>query len=245
MIKFIAFGDIHGESKYIKKVLEFCKYINPTHIIICGDMFDFSSISSYEKHKINSIGINECIRNTKKEINWGNDLLDFIDKKFKKTNKYFIEGNHDIRFNNFFTYDYPQSDINKISDAIKLKNRGWNSIEIGGYLKLGKLYFMHGEKFQGDLFAKQAAMKLRKNVRLWHNHTNQSYTITSPLDSKDVIECKSVGCLCSKDPVYLRGMTNRWINSFLFGIIDEKTGDFQDFIINIINDKIIYPLTKL
>jgi len=239
MKKFIAFGDVHGENKYLKIVLDFSKKIKPDYIIISGDLLDFQAISKYDLHKRNVIGINECIRETQKEIKWANSVLDDIDKTFPKSKKVFIQGNHDVRYNKFYTYDYPQKENNKIKDALKLDNRGWEYIDIGGYFKLGKLYFMHGEKFQGDLFAKQAAIKLRKNVRLWHNHTNQSYTITSPLDSKDIIECKSVGCLCGKDPVYLKGMTNRWINSFLFGYIDEKSGLFQDFTINIIKNKII------
>lgn len=245
MIRFVAFGDVHSETKYVKKLFDFCKRFKPTHIILCGDIFDFSDISDYERHKLNSIGLNQCIKNTLNEIKWGKQLLDYIDENFKKSRKYFIEGNHDVRFDKFFTYEYPQAEYNKLSEVIKLKERGWERIELGGYLKIGKLYFMHGERFQGDLFAKQAAMKLRKNVRLWHNHTNQSYTITSPLDSSDIVECKSIGCLCSKDPVYLKGITNRWINSFLVGFIDEKTGNFQDFVVNIIDGKILFPLTKL
>lgn len=240
-IKFVAFGDVHKEDKYLNKVIEFIKIFKPDEIIIAGDFFDFSEISKYSMHKRNTIGINECIEKTRKEIEWGIKTINKINlAKPKNCKVTFIKGNHDVRFDHFFTYEYPQMSYKVLDERIDFKGLGWNVLQEGEYYKLGKLYFMHGEKLNGDFFTKTASIKLRKNVRLWHHHTNQSYTISTPLGDHDLYECKAVGCLCSKDPSYLKGLTNRWINSFLVGYVDEKTGYFQDYIVNIIKNRIIF-----
>ena len=243
MKKFIAIADVHGETKYINKLYSFIKDFNPDYFIINGDLCDFSVISEYERHKRNAIGINTVINTTLKEIECCKQIIKTIEKNLPKVcKKIFIEGNHDARYEKFFTYDYPQKDKKDLLSALEMNN--WQFIKLGGFYKLGKLYFMHGEKFNGDFYTKAACMKLRKNVRLGHHHTNQSYMITTPLDSTDITECKAFGCLCEKDPVYLKGITNRWINSFLAGYIynDEK---YQDFIVNIINGKFVAPNGKI
>lgn len=243
MKKFIAISDIHSETKYIKLLYKFFQDFNPDYFIINGDSCDFDSISSYNSHKIGAVGYDQVISDTKKEIEICKSIINNIHKYSKRSHKIFIEGNHDDRYNDFFRYNIPNGN-NFIPLKHSLGMDEWEYINLGRFKKIGKLYFMHGEKFNGDAFVKTCCLKMRKNIRLGHHHTNQTYMITSPLDSKDIVECKSIGCLCSKDPHYLKGITNRWINSFLVGYLYDN-GNYQDFTINIIKDKFIAPNGKL
>jgi predicted phosphodiesterase len=236
----IAIGDIHSENKFIDRVIPYIADISPDYLIIAGDLFDFSSISSYDCHKRNYIGLKELANDVEREIAWGNQKLDALDKAAPIAEKVFILGNHDIRYNKYATYEQAQfkDEDRLIQNRLRIKHRGWKCVDSGGYYKVGKLYFLHGEQINGDVFTKGAANRLRKNVRLWHHHTNQSYCITSPLNSRDQVEVKAIGCLCEKDPVYMRGITNRWINSFLVAHV-LPDGTFQDYTINIIGNKFI------
>lgn len=242
----VALGDVHKEDKFLPVLIDFLIDTKPNYIIIAGDLFDFSEISQYDYHKRNYIGTKELARCVENEIKWGIDVLDRIDIACPKSQRVFIKGNHDARYDKYATYEAAQfnPDDRLLENRIALKDRGWITIQEGGHYRVGKLYFMHGERMGCENFAKTAAAKLRKNVRLWHNHTNQGYSISSPLDSTDTIEVKGVGCLCSKDPVYLRGLTNRWMNSFLVAYV-LPNGNFQDFVVNIIGNKFISPSGKI
>lgn len=244
--KFIALGDIHKTEKYLKLILPFIKDFKPDHFLLCGDTADFKEISDYDRHERKVDGFALTNKKVEKEIKWLNKLLDMFDKMLPDIIKDYMMGNHEARYDKFSRYEQSQlnEDDQKLKNRLRLKERGWRHTELGGFVKLGKLYFMHGERFNGENHAKSAATKLRRNVRIFHHHTNQGFSLTSPLQSKDTYEVKSVGCLCDTDPAYLRGLTNRWIHSFLVGYIFPN-GDHQDFIVNIVNGKFIAPNGKV
>lgn len=242
----VAFGDIHRERHYIDLLLPYLHNSKPDEIVVAGDAFDFSEISEYDSHKRHYIGTRELARCVENEIKWGTGVWDAIDIASPKSRKTFIKGNHDVRYDKYAHYEQTQfrEGDRLIENRLGLEDRGWKTVQLGGFYRAGKLYFMHGEAVGGDLFVKNAALKFRKNVRLWHHHSNQSYCITSPLDSHDVVEVKAVGCLCGKDPLYMRGLTNRWMNSFLVAYI-MPNGNYQDFTVNIIGDNFVTPDGRL
>jgi predicted phosphodiesterase len=246
MKRYVWCGDIHGERPYWEMMLPFIKDFKPDVFGIAGDLFDFSVISEFEHHRRGFMGTKAMSGVVEEEVAEGNNKLDEIDTILPNAKKVFIKGNHDKRYDEYAHYQAcqfkPQDRL--IENRLNLAERGWTFVDELRAFKLGKCYFMHGEKMGTDNFAKQAAVKLRKNVRLWHHHTNQSYMSTSPLDSNDCCEVKAVGCLCDKDPFYMRGTTNRWVHSFLVGYVFPN-GNFQDFIVNIIDGKFVAPNGKL
>ena len=242
----LFFGDVHGESRYLDLLHPYLVDAPPDILGIVGDLFDFKEISEYDRHQRHYIGLEKLTRRVEDEIAWGNAILDRYDNDLPRTEKIFFIGNHDARYEKFAKHEQTQFRLQDrlLENRLHLRERGWKIVRLGGHHRVGKLYLMHGEKVNGDLFAKTAALKFRKNVRLWHHHTNQSYCITSALEGPGAIEVKAVGCMCGKDPGYLRGLTNRWINSFLVARI-LPNGNFQDFTINIINDRFITPEGKI
>ena len=244
----VAFGDVHHESKYLNLLLPYLIDSQPDEIVIAGDLFDFADISHFDAHKRHYIGARALSKAVEGEILWGNGILDAIDCACPNAKKVFIQGNHDQRYDEYAHYEATQfaEEDRFLKNRLGLKDRGWQYVDLGGFYKSGKLYFMHGEKTAGELFVKQAAMKYRRNVRFWHHHTNQAFSATSPLDggSNGAIEVKSVGCMCSKDPMYLRGTTNRWLNSFLVAHV-LPNGNYQDFVVNIVGDTFIVPGGKV
>ena len=244
--KYIAFGDLQAEGQALEKLLPYIEDFKPDEIVIGGDFVDLDAISQYSAHKRRSRGIADVLKETKAELDWGKKTLGMIRKAAGPRCKItFIIGNHEDRLQEFF-FEYPQmaNGLCGIEESLGLKGLGINAIQLGGNHRIGKVYFMHGEGYNGDLFTKNAAGKCRKNVRLFHHHTNQSYMITSELDGDDKIEVKSVGCMCGMAPSYLKGQQNRWINSFLVGYVFPD-GNFQDFTVNIINGRFVAPNGKV
>ena len=239
-VRYIAMGDMQGEAGVLGDSLEFIRDFKPEAFIVGGDFLDFDAICSFNRHKRVSKGLNSVLRETRDEIMVGRKMLDDIRAAVgPKCEIVFMVGNHEERLESFFD-EYPQlfTEYTTLEGALELKKRGIKLIEQGGFYRLGKLYFMHGEKYGSDLFTKNAALKCRKNVRLFHHHTNQSYMITSELDGNDKIEVKSCGCMCGMAPSYLKGQQNRWINSFFAGYV-LPSGDYQDFTISMFNGKFI------
>lgn len=246
MQKYIAMGDFQGEKHVLDDALEFIRDFKPEVFVIGGDFLDFDAISCFNRHKRNTIGLNAVLKETKKEILLGRTMLDEVRKAVgPKCKIVFLVGNHEERLEKFF-FEYPQlfPDYTTLEGALELKKRNIELVEQGGYYKLGKLYFMHGEKYGSDVFTKGAAMKCRKSVRLFHHHTNQSYMITSELDGDDKIEVKACGCMCGMSPSFMKGMQNRWINSFFCGYV-LPDGDYQDFTISVFKGRIIAPNGKV
>ncbi len=245
-VRYIACGDFQGERHVLDKIVPFLRDFKPDIFILGGDFLDFDAISCFSTHKRNAVGLNSVLSDTRKEIELGRSMLDAIREAVgPKCRIVFLMGNHEERLEKFF-FEYPQlfNDYTTLEGALELKKRKIELVEQGGFVKVGKLYFMHGEKYGSDNFTKNAAMKCRKNVRLFHHHTNQSYMITSELDKDEKIEVKSCGCMCGMSPSYLKGQQNRWINSFFFGYV-LPDGGFQDFTLNIVNGRMIGPDGKV
>jgi len=244
--RFVAFGDVHSEPKYVRAILPFIREFRPDFLIIGGDFVDLETISRFNKHRRGLIGIDKCLKDIKAEIATCNSILDEIDVAAgEDCRKVLILGNHEERLDKFYC-EYPQyhDEGVEIQSELMLQKRGYKVVGHGGFYKLGKLYFIHGEGYGGDHYTKSISLRCRRNIRTFHHHTNQTYTITSPLDSGDICEVKSIGCMCDRAPSYLRGTTNRWINSFGCGYV-KSNGDFQDYVVNIVGMSFIAPNGKL
>lgn len=244
--RYIACGDFQGEAHVFRSILPFVRDYRPDVFIIGGDFLDFDAISSFNRHKRTSIGLNSVLKDTKREIMLGREMLREVRAAVgPKCEVVFLVGNHEERLEKFFL-EYPQlfNEFTTLDGALELTKSGIKVVEQGGFYRLGKLYFMHGEKYGSDVFTKGAALKCRKSVRLFHHHTNQSYMITSELDGDDKIEVKACGCMCGMSPSFMKGSQNRWINSFFCGYV-LPSGDYQDFTISVFKGHMIGPDGKV
>lgn len=102
-------------------------------------------------------------------------------------------------------------------------------IELVGYrdfLKLGKLYFIHGDIQSGSYTPVNVAKKIvdiyNKNIVFGHYHTLQSYTKISPAGLDEAHSGWAIPCLADTKPAWNRGQPTKWINGFaVFYLADE------------------------
>ncbi len=102
----LVFSDAHIIPKMLsvaqKALLKVCSLIEPDIVINLGDIFDFSSISSYDKHSwVEGFSVEE-------ELAAGVDFLKDIQRVTPRSKKYFLYSNHDCRFNKFLAKHAPQ-----------------------------------------------------------------------------------------------------------------------------------------
>lgn len=239
--KFVALYDIHVPYNInLNGVLKFLTDFNPDEVVLGGDFWDMYPISRWSENDVRVNGFKWIVKEMKATGRAANQLLDEIQEATPRANWYYLRGNHDERMDDFSML-HPQIVNTRLRDYLQFSNRKikW----IPQWLQLGKMYFHHGDVAGGDLFTKKLVTSCHRNIRVGHRHTTQVYTTFSPLQSKETVEGKSIGCLCGKAPDYLGGAPNRWMNGFLMGYI-MPNGNFNDYHINIFNDSFVAPNGK-
>jgi len=265
--KVVAVFDVHVPHNInMSPVNSFLKDFKPTHFVIGGDFLNLGFISHWREKDFAEIGFMTIRQNLQLEFERGRKLLAEWSKILPENClKYYIPGNHEWWLVGFLQEhpdvlsrvrmkrptiqtDYELEKRKFLGKLLKhylnLEETGYTVLPFGGKLKIGKIYFIHGHELGGQLPAKKAAVDYKRNVVFGHHHTNQIYTSTSPLDSKDCHSGVSVPCLTHLAPGYLRTQTTRWLNGFYVATIDPK-GFYWDSILKIINKKIITPDGKV
>lgn len=102
----LVFSDAHVIPRKLssaqKAMLSMCKSLNPDMIVNLGDIFDFASISSYDKMAWeNRFSLEE-------ELDAGINYMKDIQKASPNSKKYFLYSNHDCRYNKFLAKHAPQ-----------------------------------------------------------------------------------------------------------------------------------------
>lgn len=261
--KFVALFDLHvgydvwetangferrpaHDPGMIKLAKSFIKEFEPNVLIFGGDQSHGASISHWNKDKaIHHI-----------ENNYTNDLDELRDKALvplvescpSNARAIWIEGNHDAWINDF-KRKYPQ--MHKLIDPHAYlgvsgpngKRNGWEFVEQGGYYKLGKLFFLHGDKICASkngsvLHTKTAVYEWNRSLRYGHFHTYQCSSKASPNDERDRHTAISVPCMAARAASYLSGSPNSCIQGFLYGYVS-KTGNFSDYVVVVANKSVV------
>ena len=241
--KYIDLADIHFPLNIkLDSIFKFIHQFKPHIVNILGDFWDLDIISKYSDALLKFKGFNYVRDKLLEEAEDLGRILELFNPENMPfiEERNFLKGNHEVRIE-AFKIRYPQFTSKfTLDEFLFLNDRGWNVIEQGKYVKTGKLYHLHGDNLGTQNYAKQGAINCHKNMVVAHHHSNQSYMTYSPLDSKEIIQVQAIGCLCDKNPDYLRNKPNRWINSFASGYIFPN-GNYQNHVTNIFDGIFIAP----
>jgi hypothetical protein len=245
MTKFIALFDLHWgyERKGGHKLpmhdkgaldcaLSFMEDFKPQVVILGGDMLDCGVISHHNHGKPGKV---EGFRLLGDSAGLKEALTSKIDQMTPKGGqKIYMVGNHEVWIEQLVDEFPGLAGIVDLETILGLK--GWKFIPQGGHFDLGKLTFVHGDNLVGgENVAKQAVISYERNIRFGHFHTYQAFTKTSAIDLKLGKTGVAIPCLCKKDPEYIKGRPNRWMQGFNWGYVDDKTGYFNDYVTLITN----------
>lgn len=218
------------DRKALEAVLAFMGDFKPQHVILGGDMLDCGPISHHNHGKP---GRTEGLKLQRD----AEELRTTLIANITAPHKTYIIGNHEDWIRQFVEDNPAIEGIVTLERLLGLD--GWMVVPQGGYHRLGKLYFLHGDTISGgEHVAKAAVVEQERSVRFGHHHTFQAYTKKAPQDLNGHTGI-AVPCLCNKGPGYGKGRANRWIKGFLWGYVDSQTGLFTDYVTTIINGRFV------
>jgi predicted phosphodiesterase len=254
MQKYLFITDVHWGYEYDKQrhkrpihdvravgaMLSFARDFKPDVVILGGDILDCGAISHHNQRKPGNV---EGLRLARDLAECRDALIRPLEALGAKK-YYYIVGNHEDWLNDA-VIETPALEglIDLKGDLLtapfsRPDESPWEIIPQGGGVKLGKLYFMHGDtlKTGGEHVAKIAHNYYGRCVRFGHFHTYQVHTPRTALDSDIKHTSVCVPCLCRKDPTYNDGKPNAWMQGFNYGYVN-KNGTFSDYVVVMVDGK--------
>jgi hypothetical protein len=197
----------------LKKSIEIVK---PDFYVDLGDTGEWQSCGSWQWKKKKRPPLEYQLPYIDKEIievNKGMDLIDESLDKAKVKERHFCEGNHDDWLNRFVE-ENPYLDKYLAKTAMKLKERGYEYHINGKYLKIGDMYYYHGNHFAGINHTRNHLLRLGCNVMYGHHHDLQMASVTHIDGPKSAW---SIGCLkdmSAEKNTWLGGRQINWAHAF-------------------------------
>lgn len=220
----------HPAYRCVEKVVEATK---PDGIVYLGDTSDLESLCFFDRDKRKKMEG----RRYRKDVDSMNDLLDRMDKLSPNSEKVYFIGNHEYRVENYTQYNAEMDGTMEWDKDLSLTKRGYEVIPFNKVKALGKAWFMHGIDYS-KYHAANTAKIYPKTIFYGHVHDVQEYTEVSPIDVSEVRKAQSLGCLCDKNPDWLKSKPNRWVHAFgMFYLKDN--GQFQMDVKHIINGETV------
>ena len=236
--KFLYVADQHvpeynvSANRAIHKLMEDIKFDG---FRIVGDFMDMSPISHWNEHKRKTLETQRL----KEHYVIGNVLLDEYDKRLPKNcDKAYFWGNHEDWYNQLIEKLPVLEGMLNPTEELYLKKRGYKVYEdINHIEKIGRLSVTHGV-YANVHAVKKHIDEFKTNVMFFHTHRIGSRSSSSPAKEIALIGY-NVGCLCDKNPDYLRNKPNKWSHGFAI-VYYLPTGYFFVQNIRIIKGRFIY-----
>ncbi len=206
-------------------------------IIDLGDTLEMDYLASFNKDAARVIA--------KGDMRSDYDCISTeLDDWQQLTDKYvMLQGNHDERVDRFIER-YPFLDKTMgYEEGMGLSGRGVEYIPlIDQPYRMKKLFFCHG--WYATKYAATTHLdKIGGNVIFGHVHKFQVASKVIPAKGEE-IQAWSLGCLCGLVPEWKKGAPMGWQNGFAVVEMDDKSGFFNVYPVNIIGRSFIYGGNK-
>lgn len=212
--------------------------VKPSIYVDLGDTGEWNEFSMWKYKRKKRPPLEMMIPKLDRDVAAVNINMDVIDEALDKVGcktKYLTQGNHDI-WPDMFVEEHSYLPHYRFKNSVHLKERGYTFYEHGKHLKIGKLYFYHGDQYGGQYHTANHLRKLGCNIMYGHWHDIQHMTATHMDGPK---AAWSIGCL--KD---MRDEANVWLGhrrinwAHAFAIVDfYDKGNFTVNIVQIIDGK--------
>ena len=228
---------LHDELA-IKVLCKAIEMIKPDVYIDLGDIGEWNSFSAWKYKRKQKPPLEFIIPELEKDVADVNACMDIIDESLDKVNcpeRHFCEGNHD-NWLNYFVEGHPYLPQYYLKNAINLKDRGYIYHPMGRRLKMGKLFFYHGNQYGGQYHAANHIRKLGCNIMYGHWHDLQQASATHVDGPKSAW---SIGCLKDMSDESNTWLQNRPVNwAHAFAVVDfYHGGQFTVHVVQIVNGR--------
>ena len=198
---------------------------DPDEVVFGGDGQDFPTISTFDQDPSRMTGL-------QKELDVGYAWNKKINAAAPRAKKYFVPGNHDLRWVRYL-HSHPQiSGLNvlQLPSLLRLDALEWECVTERWYCG-GELVMMHGERYSKNAgWAAKAELENRmfdQHIVQGHNHKRGSFSSRGPLRVREAYE---VGCLCTLHPEW-KAHAN-WNLGVMFVTIKRNVPHFENIMFN-------------
>jgi hypothetical protein len=166
-------------------------------------------------------------------------FLKKLRKLFPKAYIYFLEGNHEKRWQRYLMRKAPEilgCDEFEIPTILRVAEYNVKWIPNSTLVKFGKLNVVHGNCFGGGINpARTAYLKAKACIIVGDKHkTGENTEMTM---NGEMITAWSVGALCDLNPEYLQFAHTSWCHGFAHIKMDGDTFHVRNY--RILNGKIL------
>lgn len=204
-------------------------------ILLNGDIFDFFSISRWEKDPRK--------RDFPEELNACKQFLMWLREQFPKARIIFKIGNHEERYERYLIQKAPELlgvPSFELSSMMEFDNLGIELVKDMIPIRLNSLYVIHGHEYKSSIsnpVNPARGLFLRAKTSTLCSHFHQSSSQTEKDIGDKVVSCWSTGCLSELHPEYMP------LNKWNYGFATIETYGDKDFEVQnykIIEER-IYP----
>lgn len=224
----------------IRVVCKAIELVKPDTYVDLGDTGEWESFSHWKWKKKKKPPLEYIQPDMDAEIKAVNEGMDIIDSSLEKAkckDKHFLQGNHELWLDQFVD-EHPYLPQYMTENALNLKERGYKYHHNSKFLKLGKLYFHHGNFYGGQYHSANHIRKLGCNIMYGHTHDVQMHSATMLGGQVSAI---SLGCLkdmSKQSNAWLGGREHNWSHAFAIVDFFDK-GYFTTNVIQIIKGKAV------
>lgn len=205
------------DGRAFQILLSFMHDFKPDEVVILGDFFDVSCVSSFDKDP------RRDHRFLSDELAYGISYVKQLDSLYPNTSFVFLEGNHETRIKRYLFSNAP-----KIADRIDMKQilgipERWRYLSYGqnGHYRHGDWVATHGTVFNKHV-ASSMVMKYGTNVIFGHVHRIQEHYYTK--FNGEVLKAVSPGWLGDVTKAdYIKDVAD-WQHGFAVGYF-KKNGE--------------------
>lgn len=217
--RYILLPDIHFpyyQKAAWKAVLTFISQNRPDGVIFTGDQIDNQNISH---HTVDKPGLRERGGYQKDIDGFIRDILDPLEKLLSRNClRIWINGNHERMVEDLLEKSPELEGAIGIAENLKLKERGYQVIPVGGHYTLNGILILHGDSIGSALHvAKKLVDETCRTSIMGHIHRFSAFTKVG-VELADKWAAFTLPCLSTLAPAYARGRLNAYLNGF--GIIE-------------------------
>lgn len=234
-MRILRLSDVHipyHSREAVQVAVKYGKDHGANTILLSGDIFDFFTISRWEKDPRK--------RNLPGEIEAGRQFLRYIRREFPDARIVFKEGNHEERWESYLRSKAPELlglDEFTWQGVYRLNDHAIEHVGDRRPIQLGKLIDIHGHEYRFNIsnpVNPARGLFLRGKVHAICGHFHQTSQHSEKRLDNHVVATWSTGCLCDLHPDY--APINNWNHGFVFAEIGPD-GDFAVTNLRIVNGK--------
>lgn len=235
-VRILAICDVHLDSKEeltpaYRVAKKFASDINPDIIVVAGDFLDFSYLSTFTKDSpllVEGRRYQKDIDLAVEELEYWRNCCGLME---------FLPGNHEERATRYIERFPMLEGKMALRDDLQLYGMGIGWTDFNAVLSIGRLNFTHGW-FYNIYHARKHLDEMGDHLFYGHVHDHQVFIKPVRAEREPHI-AMSMGCLCSKNPAWLRNKPNRWVNGVaLFEVA--ASGNFTPLFIPIFDGELSY-----